>query len=628
MVGIDLGTCYSAVAVADGSRVRVLPGPDGNPQMPSVVARTAAGDWLVGEAALRQAPLNPRHTLFAVKRLLGRRLHEVRPTEMRPGVELATGCDGFVRVRIAGELYAPQELAARILRRLRAVAEHHLGRPVCRAVLAVPAHFDPARRQALLEAADIAGFQTDWHLVDPDSGKVRQQPMRLVHEPVAAALGYALRQQRTGRVAVLDLGGSRCHGAVLEMDGGILEVLAYGGDTELGGEDFDQALVNEVADALRRQGADVRAHPAAWERLRAAVEQARRDLSHEGEAVLDLPHLDCGAGLTHVQTPLRRGQCERLTAHLVDKLRAGLRQLLADARLKPGDVAEVLLVGGLARWPAVQALVREVFGRDPHGGLLPEEAVAAGAAVLADQIRRGSRSDLVLVDATPQSLHLELAEGELSRVAARYTSIPFERRQTIATARDFQTCFSVRLWQGEGDKTTAAGMRLLGELQVRDLKPLPKGEAKVEVTVSVGGGGSLAVSACDLQTGRKWPTQLSAATGLTARDVEHLRRQADEEARMDRLRQEVLQARHQAEEVLTRAGQLLGCLSPADREPLQALVRQVCLTAAGNDAAAIRDVLHELERTLEAVARYVEAAAPAARPIELSLEEPATISED
>jgi molecular chaperone DnaK len=515
VLGIDLGTTHAAAAVVVGSEIRIIPNQEGSPQTPCVLARTEAGEWLVGEPARQQAVSNPTRTFHGLKRLLGGREGGLGGPDRGP-----------VRVPVGDEWWPPQRLCALLLRKLREAAEDHLGRPVQRAVITVPAYCKDAQRQATLDAARIAGFDTAWDL-PAAAGRVRQR-MRLLNEPTAAALAYVLGVGLThsARVAVVHLGGGTLDVAVLDVGDGVFQVESVAGEA-LGGDDFDALLTGHLADEFRRAhpGADPAADTAAGRRLREAAEQAKRDLSQALHAEVCLP---CLVGRDHLQTTLHRATFEGLIAPLAQRCRRTLQQVVADARRRPAGLREVVLIGGMTRAPLVRALIEEVFGPSVRYRAYDDTAVAAGAAVLGRQLVLGARSALLVVDVLPQSLGVENSGGRVARLLPRNCAIPAERKQFLTTAEDGQTSMTLKVYEGEGEQAGGPDSRLLGEVKLEGLPPSPRGR-RVEVTFAVDHNGLLDVTATDVETGRAKVARLFSDGGLPPAEVERLFREAEQE---------------------------------------------------------------------------------------------------
>src|SRR5580700_11344893 len=441
IIGIDLGTTNSVVAVMEGGEVKVIANQEGHRLTPSIVAFTDKGDRLVGELARRQAALNPRRTIYSIKRFMGRRHNEVQSEEKLVPYKIVGGPNELVKVDIDGKQYTPPEISALILRKLKEAAEAYLGHTVRKAVITVPAYFNDAQRQATIDAAQIAGFDTEWEIEDPKTGKKNKQRMRIINEPTAASLAYGLDKKKNEKIAVFDLGGGTFDISVLDVGDGVFEVKGVNGDTHLGGDDFDQVLIDYIADEFKKEhGIDLRKDQMALQRLKEAAERAKKDLSQQATTDINLPFITADAtGPKHLQMSLTRSKFEQLVDHLIEKCRGPVLKALADAKMKPSEIDEVVLVGGMTRMPKVQWLVKDIFGKEGHRGVNPDEVVAIGAAILGAQLLLGSKSDVVLLDVTPLSLGLETLGGRLTRLIDRNTSIPTEKKQIFSTAADNQT---------------------------------------------------------------------------------------------------------------------------------------------------------------------------------------------
>jgi molecular chaperone DnaK len=531
ILGIDLGTTHAVVAVADQGGARVLPNQEGNNRTPCVVALNEAGEWLVGEPALRQAAANPAHTLSSFKRLLGRLVGEVPAFADRPWYPPGRERAAPARVCVGGQELAPQQLAALVLRKLKEAAEAHLGHAVRRAVLTVPASFGTAGRQAVLDAARIAGLATEWDIEDPVSRKIHRMGMRLLHGPTATALAYAAGRMAIERVAVIHLGGGTFDVSILDSGQGVVQVEAVKGESDLGGDDFDQALVDYLAGEFNKgHGIDLRKDPMALQRLREAAERAKKDLSQAQTTDVNLPFIASNAdGRKNLHLGLTRTRFEQLVSHLVEKCRGLVMQALADARLKPGEVNVVVLVGGMARMPGVQQGVRELFGSRTTIRLLPEETVALGAAIQGAQILQGSQSELLLVDAAPLSLGVRGGGGRLRRLIGRNTSIPCERKQIFSTSTDNQTTMAISIYEGEAEMASSPANRLLGQFRFEGIPPAPRGVPRIELTFSLDKNGGLMITARDLGTGHSQTVQLFVSGGLSVAEVERLYREGEQE---------------------------------------------------------------------------------------------------
>src|SRR5262245_5065307 len=490
IIGIDLGTTNSVVAVMEGGEVKVIANQEGHRLTPSVVAFTDKGDRLVGELARRQAALNPRKTIYSIKRFMGRRHNEVQSEEKLVPYKIVGGPTELVKVEIDSKQYTPPEISAMILRKLKEAAEAYLGHTVRKAVITVPAYFNDAQRQATIDAAQIAGFDTEWELEGKD-GKKSKQRMRIINEPTAASLAYGLDKKKNEKIAVFDLGGGTFDISILDVGDGVFEVKATNGDTHLGGDDFDQVLIDYVAGEFQKQhGIDLRKDPMALQRLKEACEQAKKDLSQQTSTDINLPFITADAsGPKHLQVNITRAKFEQLVAHLIERCRGPVLSALKDAGYKPGDIDEVVLVGGMTRMPRVQALVKEIFGKEGHKGVNPDEVVAVGAAIQGAQLLLGSKSEVLLVDVTPLTLGIETEGGILTPMIERNTSIPKEAKNVFSTAADMQTRVTVKVYQGESQIAESPGNRLLGEFDLDGIPPAPRGVPKIEVTFSIDANG-------------------------------------------------------------------------------------------------------------------------------------------
>ncbi len=502
IIGIDLGTTNSVVAVMEGGEVKVIANQEGNRLTPSVVAFTDKGDRLVGDPAKRQAITNPRRTIYSIKRFMGRRHKEIHGEEKLVPYKIVGAEDEPAKVEIDGKMFTPPEISAMILRKLKEAAESYLGHRVNKAVVTVPAYFNDAQRQATLEAAKIAGFDTDWEIEDPATGKKTKQRMRIINEPTAAALAYGLDRKKNEKIAVFDLGGGTFDISVLDVGDGVFQVEGVNGDTHLGGDDFDQVLIDYIAEEFKKEhGIDLRKDQMALQRLKEAAERAKKDLSGQTTTDVNLPFITADAsGPKHLQLSLTRSKFEQLVDHLIERCRGPVLKALSDAKMKPSEIDEIVLVGGMTRMPKVQWLVRDIFGKEGHKGVNPDEVVAIGAAIQGHQLSLGSKSDVLLVDVTPLTLGIETEGGILTPLIERNTSIPKEAKQVFSTASDGQPAVTISVFQGESKLARSPSNRLLGEFDLKGIRSAPRGEPRIEVTFSIDHNGILEVKAKDLDT--------------------------------------------------------------------------------------------------------------------------------
>src|SRR5499427_2704009 len=551
IIGIDLGTTNSVVAVMEGGEVKVIANQEGQRLTPSVVAFTDKGERLVGEPAKRQAVTNPRRTVFSIKRFMGRRHNEVQAEEKLVPYKVVGGPQELVKVDIDGKQYTPPEISAMVLRKLKEAAEAYLGHTVRKAVITVPAYFNDAQRQATIDAAQIAGFDTEWEIEGKD-GKKSKQRMRIINEPTAASLAYGLDKKKNEKIAVFDLGGGTFDISILDVGDGVFEVKGVNGDTHLGGDDFDQVLIDYIADEFKKEhGIDLRKDQMALQRLKEAAERAKKDLSQQATTEINLPFITADAsGPKHLQMSLTRAQFEKLTDHLFERCRGPVMKALDDAGYKPKDIDEVVLVGGMTRVPKVQAMVKEIFGKEGHKGVNPDEVVAVGAAIQGAQLMLGSKSDVLLLDVTPLSLGIETLGGVLTKLIERNTTIPTTKKETFSTAEDNQTAVTIRVFQGESPIAESPSNRLLGQFNLEDIPPAPRGIPKIEVSFDIDHNGILHVSAKDLGTGKEKKIRIESSSGISQSDVERMRKEAESHAEDDKKRRELVDVRNKADQAI------------------------------------------------------------------------------
>ena len=536
VIGIDLGTTNSCVAVMEGGKPRVLENAEGMNTTPSVVAFTDDGEKLVGLPAKRQAVTNPLNTFFAIKRLIGRRFDDPmveKDTKLVP-YKIVKGPNGDAWVEAHGKDYSPQQISAFILQKMKETAEAKLGETVTQAVITVPAYFNDAQRQATKDAGKIAGLEV----------------LRIINEPTAAALAYGLDKKKEAKtIAVYDLGGGTFDISILEIGDGVFEVKSTNGDTFLGGEDFDMKLVNYLADEFKKeQGIDLRSDKLALQRLKEAAEKAKIELSSASQTEINLPFITADAsGPKHLTMKLTRAKLESLVDDLINRTKAPCEKALKDAGIKAAEIDEVVLVGGMTRMPKVQQVVKEVFGKEPHKGVNPDEVVAVGAAIQAG-VLQGEVKDVLLLDVTPLSLGIETLGGVFTRLIDRNTTIPTKKSQTFSTAEDGQNAVTIRVSQGE--REMAADNKLLGQFDLVGIPPAPRGVPQIEVTFDIDANGIVHVSAKDKATGKEQSIRIQASGGLSDTEIDQMVKDAESHAAEDKKKRDVVEAKNHAEALI------------------------------------------------------------------------------
>ncbi|MGQ9586090.1 MAG: molecular chaperone DnaK [Anaerolineae bacterium] len=604
IIGIDLGTTNSVVSVVEGGEPVVIPTAEGGNLCPSVVAFTKTGERLVGQTARRQAIVNPENTVFSIKRLMGRRYDDPEVQKARKVLpyKIVEGPNGDARVSIpqTGRDYTPQEISAMILRKLKEDAEAYLGEKVTKAVITVPAYFNDSQRQATKDAGQIAGLEV----------------LRIINEPTAASLAYGLDKAEAETILVFDLGGGTFDVSILEVGEGVVEVRSTSGDTFLGGDDWDQRIVDYVADEFKKdQGIDLRQDRQALQRLKEAAEKAKIELSTVMETEINLPFITADAsGPKHLQMRLTRAKLEQLTEDLVRRCRGPFEQALKDAKLKISDIQEVVLVGGATRMPMIQNLVRELTGgKEPHKGVNPDEVVAVGAAIQGG-VLGGEVRDMLLLDVTPLTLGVETLGGVMTPLIERNTTIPVRKSQIFTTAEDGQTAVTIHVLQGE--RPMAADNMTLGRFNLEGIPPAPRGMPQIEVTFDIDANGILNVSAQDKATGKEQKITITATTNLTKDDVERMVQEAKKHEAEDRRRRELAEARNEADSLIYQTEKLLrelGDKVPAkDRGTIESAIEDLKKAKDSDDTAKIRQLVERLKQASYALGQQMYAQQQAA----------------
>ena len=585
ILGIDLGTTNSCMAVMDHGEYKIIPNAEGNRTTPSIVAFTKSGERLVGQTAKRQAVTNPKNTIFSIKRLMGRKYSEVQREKELVPYEIVEAPNGDAHVRVGDHTYSPPEISAMILQKLKTDAEAYLGETISQAVITVPAYFNDSQRQATKDAGKIAGLEV----------------LRIINEPTAAALAYGLDKKSDETVAVYDLGGGTFDISILEIGDGVFEVKATNGDTHLGGDDFDQAVINYLADEFQKENnVDLRKDPQALQRLKEAAEKAKCELSSSMSTDINLPFITMNQdGPVHMNMPLTRAQLEKLCDPLLDRTKIPCQNCMKDAEVTKSQIKEVILVGGMTRMPRVQEVAKETFDKEPHKGVNPDEVVAAGAAIQGG-VLKGEVNDVLLLDVTPLSLGIETMGGVMTKLIERNTTIPTKKSEIFSTATDNQPAVDVRVLQGE--RELARDNKSLGLFKLDGIAPAPRGVPQIEVTFDIDANGILHVTAKDLGTGKEQKITITASSGLTEAEIEKMVNEAKAHAEDDKAAKDKIETKNKADSMVYQTEKQLkeyGDKLPADvKGQIESGIAKLKKEIESDDTAAMKSIMQELEQLL------------------------------